>query len=293
MCILLCTRDIRGYRLVLGSNRDEFFERPTQPAGFQTTDTGKSDIFMPIDLGRPEHGTWMGITRDGRICVLVNYKEPPAKCVGAVSRGVMARDFLEHGVRGKAEEWVHAAELRMADEGFVNVGGFSLLFGDIDGDLWVLSNRGPNKLVKVLNKKSIGDDGPLDHRSILGLSNSAVNEPWPKVLKGVAMFEEVIAQAQSVDEIDDEWLISRVNTVMRTRCGAFSQEQYPNLFIEAMDAPIGDERSLASTIFVPPLKAGDAGLYGTRTQCVVLVKDDGTVIYAEENRRVSFRIEHH
>ncbi|CUM68146.1 uncharacterized protein PRCAT00005863001 [Priceomyces carsonii] len=74
MCILLLTTRHPDYPLILLSNRDEFFRRPTKPAHFRELASG-TKILSPLDLGRPERGTWIGVTTSGRLAVLVNYRE--------------------------------------------------------------------------------------------------------------------------------------------------------------------------------------------------------------------------
>lgn len=53
------------YRLILGANRDEFRDRPTDPARFW------SDA-QHILAGRDKRagGTWLGITTDGKLAAI-------------------------------------------------------------------------------------------------------------------------------------------------------------------------------------------------------------------------------
>lgn len=74
MCIVLTTTNHPDYPFVLLSNRDEFYKRPTMPANFR--DIGNDvKLLSPLDLARQEHGTWIGVTTNGKIAVLVNYRE--------------------------------------------------------------------------------------------------------------------------------------------------------------------------------------------------------------------------
>lgn len=74
MCILLSTTEHADYPLLLLSNRDEYYARPTQLAQIRNLNE-KTKILSPLDLGRPEHGTWIGVNTDGKIAILVNYRE--------------------------------------------------------------------------------------------------------------------------------------------------------------------------------------------------------------------------
>lgn len=74
MCILLTTTEHPDYPLVVLSNRDEFFKRRTGLAAYRVLDN-HTKVLAPLDLGRPEHGTWIGVTTTGKLAVLLNYRE--------------------------------------------------------------------------------------------------------------------------------------------------------------------------------------------------------------------------
>jgi hypothetical protein len=59
--------------LILLSNRDEYLNRPTARADFWPAPN--DDVLGPRDLAREQHGSWIGITRTGRLAVLLNYRE--------------------------------------------------------------------------------------------------------------------------------------------------------------------------------------------------------------------------
>lgn len=74
MCILISTTEHPDYPFILLSNRDEYFKRPTERAHFRAVGNN-TKILSPLDLGRIEHGTWIGVSTEGKIAVLVNYRE--------------------------------------------------------------------------------------------------------------------------------------------------------------------------------------------------------------------------
>ena len=78
------------YKFILAGNRDEFYERPTQSAGFWEED-GNILAGKDLKLG----GTWLGITRNGRFAAITNYREPGAFKPDAPSRGKLVSGFLE------------------------------------------------------------------------------------------------------------------------------------------------------------------------------------------------------
>lgn len=77
MCILISSIEHPDYPFILLSNRDEYFKRPTQRAHFKDYDGVR--VLSPLDLGRQEHGTWIAVNTDGKLAVLVNYREKSNK----------------------------------------------------------------------------------------------------------------------------------------------------------------------------------------------------------------------
>ena len=74
MCIIFVAfRAHPDYRLVVAANRDEFRDRPTEPAHRWM---GGGGIIGGRDLRGG--GTWMGIHTDGRFAALTNFREPAA-----------------------------------------------------------------------------------------------------------------------------------------------------------------------------------------------------------------------
>ena len=68
MCtIILCRNVFDDWPLVLAANRDEFYERPTAPPAWQSTQVS---IFAGRDL--EAGGTWLGVRTDGRFAALTN-----------------------------------------------------------------------------------------------------------------------------------------------------------------------------------------------------------------------------
>ena len=90
MCLILCAYEIHSrYRLVLAANRDEFYDRPTQGLAYWED---APRILAGSDL--KAHGTWLGVTRGGRLAAITNYREPHNIKTQAPSRGRLVSDFL-------------------------------------------------------------------------------------------------------------------------------------------------------------------------------------------------------
>jgi len=77
------------YVLVAADNRDEFFERPTQPLHFWPDQLG---VLAGRDTMREElqeRGTWMGVSKEGRVAVLTNFMCHPSELrADASNRGM-------------------------------------------------------------------------------------------------------------------------------------------------------------------------------------------------------------
>lgn len=268
MCILLCTVSHPDYAFLLGSNRDEFFSRPTERAQFVD---GK--YLMPVDLAREEHGTWIGVSKTGRFCALVNYRETIYPCqMGAISRGRISRDFLESNL----DPVVWAEDIRKRTDDFADIGGFSMLFGILsashcENSLYVISNR-VDGLVKPF---VTGEDGD----KVLGLSNSSIFQPWPKVFRGKELMNTMLAEQR---EQDRDAMVDRMFDIMSD-----SYEGMQNG--SSMADNIVD--NVRRSVFVPALSNDLPSdierrlgpYYGTRTQTVILLTHEGHLTYAERD----------
>jgi len=160
MCLILFAHHAHpAYPLVVAANRDEWFRRPTAPAGFWPD---APEVLAGRDL--EQRGTWLGVTRSGRFAALTNYRDPAANRPGAPSRGALVSAFLRSQV--PPDEYLE--RLRHEASGY---NGFSLLAGD-GATLCYFSNR----------EGEIRSLAP----GVYGLSNSLLDVDWPKVQSGKA-----------------------------------------------------------------------------------------------------------
>jgi uncharacterized protein with NRDE domain len=157
--IVFAWRAHPDFPLVLGANRDEFLDRPTRHAAFWAE---RPDLLAGRDLEKG--GTWLGITRSGRIAAVTNYRQGTAAKSDRRSRGWLVAAYLA-GDRTPGEYLAGLTAERDAYD------GFSLLAGD-GHELFGYSNRG-------------GDPQPLSS-GIHGLSNALLDTPWPKVERAKA-----------------------------------------------------------------------------------------------------------
>ena len=179
MCLILLGYHAHPlYRLILAANRDEFFSRPAAPATFWNNNP---QLLAGRDM--KEGGTWLGLTRSGRIAAITNFRDPISERKGVPSRGELVIGFLRSSM--SVEDYL--AFLKR--EG-TNFNGFNLIFGDMKRLCW-FSNH--SALPQFL--------GPGIH----GLSNHLLNTPWPKVSRGKDALERIIVRGEKIepDELFD------------------------------------------------------------------------------------------
>lgn len=157
MCLVVFAWKSRpGLPLLVAANRDEFLRRPTARAAFWADEPG---VFAGRDL--EAGGTWLGITRAGRVAFLTNHRDPRSHLEGAPSRGALVAEFL------KGDE--NPGDFLKKREGKATLyNGFHLVVGD-PRELWYHTNTG-------------GAPRPLAP-GIHGISNGPLDEPWPKVTR--------------------------------------------------------------------------------------------------------------
>jgi uncharacterized protein with NRDE domain len=168
MCLILFSYNKHPrYRLIFAANRDEFYDRPTRPAQFWN---GSPYLLAGKDL--KGGGTWMGITRTGRIAAITNFREPENTIENAPSRGFLVRNFLE-------TDSSHQDYLNKVNKIGKLYNGFNLIVGTPDG-LFYYSNR-YSRILKI-------------PPGIHGLSNQLLNTNWPKVKKGTQLLAEIMSK---------------------------------------------------------------------------------------------------
>lgn len=166
MCLIVFAYDCQPkYRLVLAANRDEYFARPTRPAGFWPE---SPTVLAGRDL--QSGGTWLGLTRNGRLAAITNYRDPRWRVPDPPSRGLLAADYLT----GDQTSVAFLADVESRGQRYQ---GFNLLLGD-QSELLYYSNR--------------GDVGRLVSPGVHGLSNHLLDTPWPKVLGAESRFQGLL-----------------------------------------------------------------------------------------------------
>jgi uncharacterized protein with NRDE domain len=169
MCLIFTAAEAHPqFKLIIAANRDEFYDRPSGAASFWPE---APQLLAGRDLRAG--GTWLGITKTGRIAALTNYRDPDANKTAAPSRGHLVSDFLLSEM-----EPVRYLERISSDANRYN--GFNLLVGQ-GPNLYCFSSR--TGIIQTLEP------------GIHGLSNQLLDTPWPKVEKGKRALAAILAGA--------------------------------------------------------------------------------------------------
>lgn len=173
MCILfIAIEQHRDYPLIIAANRDEFFARPTLCSDFWPDQPA-------LLAGRDQQagGTWMGVTKQGRLAALTNIRDPKRMLDKARSRGELVTNYLT----GEQSQKRYQQSL---EQDSAQYNGYNLLFGDWHS-LAVYNNH--------LNSYELLSQG------VYGLSNANLNSPWPKINKGMQALDAYCYDGHTID----------------------------------------------------------------------------------------------
>lgn len=181
-------------------------------------------------------GTWLGISREGRIGLLTNVREPQATQVGLASRGHIVPRWLDPAAQPRT---LHA-ELAQTPRNGYNLLAFDIAQGHAH---WASNRHGP---------------APVDlEPGIHGLSNAALNTPWPKLQRLTQSLTECLQQATSGPEALINGLLDRLT----------DRHQPDDEALPRTGVPMDWERILGRVFIESP-----DGRYGTRCSTVVVVE---------------------
>jgi uncharacterized protein with NRDE domain len=230
------------YPLVVAANRDEYYARATRGASWW----GQN---VSLLAGRAEDagGTWFGINRQGRFALLTNVRAAGERNPHAPSRGGLVVAALQATM--PIGRWLHEFAPR---SGVFN--GFNLLVGDP-----LASGAQAAGLYYFSNRRDL--DASALAPGIYGLSNAALDTPWPKLTRTVARFALQIAQRVSYESL---------MAMMADRSVA------PDWALPPTGVPLDWERALSAV----QIRANG---YGTRATTVLTVRTDGLATFVERS----------
>jgi uncharacterized protein with NRDE domain len=170
MCVLFVAKNIcPKYPLIIIANRDEYHQRPTA----KLHRWPDSNIIAGRDL--EANGSWLGVNERGSIAALTNIRGAQYQKTSPPSRGQLITDYLTF--EGSDQEF--SQQLQQQANSY---SGFNLLFGN------------PEHLYAFNNVK--GTIEPLSD-GIHGLSNAALNDPWPKIQRGIDQLTHYLTHTET------------------------------------------------------------------------------------------------
>ena len=243
MCLIAFAIGVsRCWPLVVAANRDEFLERPTLSLARWKTASGQ-EIISGRDLRAG--GTWLGMTPGGRVAFLTNVREAEP-FVAPLSRGSLVTQWLEWA--GDSSSFSV-----LLKEKYVDYAGFNLIIGDFQKNDWAwLTNRQAS--LPAWHAQAL-------QPGIYGLSNAALDTPWPKTVKVKRTLELALAAA-------DEKTAHGAKTLQAPLWQALlDRERTLHEKLPKTGVPLAFEEALSSPFVEFPEHA-----YGTRASSVLLVQ---------------------
>lgn len=143
--------------LLLLANRDEFYARPALPLHWWEPVANGAQVLAGKDL--QADGTWLGISRTGRLAALTNFRSGEPQRANTPSRGELVASFLHSDQ--SADTFLQQLARHAGD-----YNPFNLLVYD-GRQLMGLESRGARVLT---HEPGIG-----------AVSNAAFHTPWPKL----------------------------------------------------------------------------------------------------------------
>ena len=247
MCLIgLALEQCRRFPLVVAANRDEFFARPaTALQWWKPRDEGPL-ILAGRDL--QGGGTWMGLTAQGRLAMLTNVRGRGPNDATAPSRGGIVTDWL------MAREPDDQFWGRITHAGY---NGFNLIAADFArGECFWAAND------QALPQRLEG--------GLYGLSNAALDTPWPKVQALKAHLHTALQEARS-----GYALAGRLFAALADR-GIAADTELPHTGV-----PLAWERRLSAAFIGAPDQR-----YGTRCSTVIITErgeSDATLTHVIEH----------
>lgn len=226
MCVLaLAWKAHPRWHLVMAGNRDELHERP---AAALARWAEPDHVIAGRDL--LSGGTWAGVSEQGRFAVVTNLRGYGLPRPELVSRGALVTDLLAGTGHYAAPDTA----------GLADFNPFNLIVADRKCALF-LSNR-PEPVSSELAP------------GLYGLSNGALDEPWPKTLR--------------VKEMLLDWIV-RGGTEPAGLLDGLGEDRLPDAGLPPTSPSDVPQEPILSPVFIRQ------AVYGTRCSTVVAVDREG------------------
>lgn len=252
MCLVFLALDQhKRYPFILAANRDEFYNRPAAPAHFWPE---WPDVVAGQDLGAPASlpGTWLGMTRGGRLALITNYRDLTNIRPDARSRGELVSRFLT------VPEITNENYLKTITDSGDAFNGFNLVFGSTSELMWYSNHSQTSQILRT---------------GIFGLSNALLDSSWPKVDQGKAHMRTLLDHPDPQPEDFFDMLanadVYADHLLPETGVGLVRERQLSAAFIR-INGPFDSHQP-----------SGPTTGYGTRCSTVIMCDSLGNVWFCE------------
>ena len=236
MCLIgLAIEQHPRFALVIASNRDEFFARPTARLGWwrpAPAEPDTPDVLSGRDL--QSGGTWLGLTTHGRLAMLTNVRAGLTHEADAPSRGRVVTDWLA-ARESTADFWTRTA--------LSGHNGFNLIAADFRRGECFRASNADGQALRV---------GP----GLYGLSNAGFDAPWPKVVALKQRMREALASSLTIDALAAQLFAALSDRSLATDAA-----------LPSTGIALNRERQLSAAFIGMP----DAG-YGTRCSTIIVTE---------------------
>ncbi|EJW87917.1 hypothetical protein WUBG_01175 [Wuchereria bancrofti] len=249
--------DPKSYQLIVLNNRDELFDRPTLPP---TWKDGR-------DQADPYGGTWLGMSRDGRLGNVLAVLENTADEIPcAITRGKIVYEYLKSKM--PPEDYVAEQLSKEAQQ----YNGFNVIL------LHRLFNEEIERKtyfgVQFSNRQ--GSPTAAFGPGIYGFGNNVLGKPFKKITYGLRLFEEKLKILDD-ENVNEQELVKQFLDILVDQTSHYPDEQ-----LISQKKQDKDRCKLMSQLFYElpePLR------YGTRCHTIVLVNGVGRCTYFERSRK--------
>ncbi|XP_057295733.1 transport and Golgi organization 2 homolog isoform X1 [Hydractinia symbiolongicarpus] len=253
MCIVFLWKQERkellcNFKFILAANRDEYFNRPAKPANFWP---GEPNIIGGQDQTKGfEGGAWLAMTKFGKLGCLTNIRTDDLHAdveSQKRSRGTLVSNYVKSSIDA-------ASYLKLLTEEKDLYRPFNILAGNVLGDLLYLNNVDDQLAVPL--KKGFS-----------GMTNSVLNCEWLKLKHGMQNFKDAIQKSTSRETLIENLLTSLCD----------KKRFFPDPAITVKNS----KNESLSSVFIPEVEFPQSGIYGTRTNTIILVDHLNKVTFFE------------
>ena len=236
------------FKLIILNNRDEFFFRACKPASYVTEDNIYGTDLTPGKEG----GTWLGVSRLGKVGVLLNLdRHEYENSENKEGRGFFVPNYLNANFNFR--KYIEPIK-ENADRynPFILIG-----YEKNTSDLWDAT------LFDNVSREVTKFDSEF-----LSISNHLYEKPYTKTVVGEKMFKDIIGK------------INDTNKKQELMDGLLSLAKYDaNLKLNESMSEKDVTEMMRSQVFI------NVPGYGTRTHTLILVDDKNRVTYRERTMK--------